>query len=181
MMILALELYKYFNGYRCWEYCYTNNIVYSYSELVLYEISRLRFSMFLVILFCYLYYFILIINIVFIVIFILTFIKIKKKGIIHNVFLYYPFLIVTTFKHVIIKKLYNRNMLKILLLNYLNIILYGSPRLVLNYSFITVDILRSYSKNPIKKINLYEILEYIYNNTYGISINKMEDFLKYPI
>lgn len=72
-------------------------------------------------------------------------------------------------------------MLKILLLNYLNIILYGSPRLVLNYSFITVDILRSYSKNPIKKINLYEILEYIYNNTYGISINKMEDFLKYPI
>lgn len=177
-MILVLEVYKYFNSYHCWEYCYAKNEFYSYSEFICYDLPRLRYYTALIILFCYFFYLILIINIIFSLIFLFTFIKIKKKkSIFYNIFLYYPFLITETIKHVIKKKLYNRYTIRILFINYVNILLYGFPRIVLNYSFISVNILKSYKKNPENNINLYEVLGYIYDNTYEVNIEKMEKLL----
>jgi hypothetical protein len=63
-----------------------------------------------------------------------------------------------------------------MLVNFITIVIWGFPRFILNYSYITILIIKSYKNNP-ENLNIKEFLNYIYITTYGESINKLDALL----
>lgn len=109
-------------------------------------------------------------------------IKISKKDYIFNIFIYYPYIISSTIKRICNKKIFNKKIFKVFFINFINIIIYGFPRVVMNYAYIATRIIISYKKNPEKDLkSIISLFMYIYENTFEKYIKNIENFLKYPI
>ena len=182
LMILVLEVYKFFDGYYDWDRCYKYGKIHSYSEFIYYTIPRLKFNIFYFIIFCFLYYYLLLINIFFFVLFFSIPLKCNKKNLFSAIIFYYPYLLSLALKKIIKERLFKINIFKNIILNFSSLFLFGFPRIVIHYSYTSSTILISYKKTSARKDkNLKEFINYLYENTYGESINKIEAFLKYPI
>jgi hypothetical protein len=108
--------------------------------------------------------------------------KYNKKDLFNNIILYYPYLLSLALKKIIKNRLFNIKTIKNILLNFSSLFFFGFPRIVIHYSYISSTILISYKNTSIvenKSIN--EFIFFIYENTYGETIKKLEIFLKYPI
>ena len=171
-------------GNKGWDYCYKNNIIYSYSDLLIYDIKFLKISRFFILfLLIYLFYLVLIIQLLLTIIFVFFPLKVCKRNKLFNIFIYIPFLYSKSFKKLckmLLINLYkNKIFYKILFLNFLHVYMWGFPRLCFNYAFISLKILISYELNPNFKgfDTWFEIVFIIYQETYGTLIEKMENRL----
>lgn len=176
-----IELYKITTKNLGWDYCYKNNIIYSYSDLLLYDLRALGFSrFFILILLIHIFYLILIFQLLLTIVFVLFPLKSSKGGMLFNVFIYTPFLYSKIFKKLykmLFVSLYkNKEFYKILFLNFLHVYIWGFPRLCFNYAFISLKILISYELNPNFEgfYTWLEIIFTIYKETYEKLIEKLE-------
>lgn len=177
---MVLELYKFTVGYKNWEYCYNKPEIYSYTELIKNDLISIQFLVILIIPLNYVYYFLIIINFLTLIFFIIIPIKITEGNKIYNILIYSPYLISLSIKKIIKNQLYSLKNIKLLFINILTIQQFGFPRIVLNYTYITLKLIKSYNKNPNKK-NFKEFFNYLYLLTYQENITKIENFIKYPI
>jgi hypothetical protein len=179
-----VELYKLREKNNEWVYCYKNNIIYSYSDLFLCDKKNLSILFFfLLILTIYLFYFILLIQILITFFLIVVPLKVSKGGMLFNTLIYIPFLnsmVIKNFYKMFKKHLYkNKTFYKLLFINFLHIYIWGFPRLVFKYAFISIGILKSYENNPdFRGLETWvEIITVVYQETYGILIEKIENKL----
>jgi hypothetical protein len=187
-IVFIVEIYKLKIKNNEWAYCYRKNIIYSYSDLLISDKKHLNISDFFILIFLvYTFYLILIIQILITFIFILTPLKVCKKGRIFNILVYIPFLnsiILKNLYQMFIRVLYkNKTFYKLLFLNLLHLYIWGFPRLSFNYAFISIKILKSYEMNPdFRGLSTWnEIIIFIYQETYGELIERIEKNYKYPI
>ncbi len=179
MVIVIIEVYKYINKNKNWEFCYNNNIVYSYSDFIKNELKMLNFLDTIIILFLMIFFkIILIIQIILTFFFIIIKLKIKKKNILFNVLVYIPFLNSLIIKKTFSKVFRNKKTFKIIILNFLNIYLWGSPRIILRNIYISIKIIKSFKKvKRFNKRNFKSVLMYIYKEVYDSYIEKIEGYL----
>jgi hypothetical protein len=178
-LILLVESYKYFKLNNCWDFCYKNNIIYSYSDFIKIDYLNLRGGLIFFIISLFLFYFILLLNILICFFFILLPIKVTRGGMLFNVFIYYPNLLSFLFKKYIMGEKNVFILTKILFINYLTLLIWCFPRFIINYAFISTKIFISYKKNP-EKFNMREFtifLNYLYKATYYKTIISMEIIL----
>jgi hypothetical protein len=175
-LILLVESYKYFKLNNCWDFCYKNNIIYSYSDFIRIDYLSLRRGLMFFIISLFFFYFILLLNILIFFSFILLPIKVTRGGMLFNVFIYYPNLLSFLFKKYIMEEKNVVILTKTLFINYLTFLIWCFPRFIINYAFISTKIFISYKKNP-EKFNIREFtifLNYLYKATYDKTIISME-------
>ena len=150
-----------------------------YSDFILEDKPKISFlNLFYIYMYCYFFYFVILIQVFIMLFFILSNIffniRLSKKSHIFNIFIYIPFLMSKSVK--ILMKNINKKLILTLIINFINIYMWGFPRIVLNYAYISFGIIKSFKKDPeefnTKKI--LEILDYVYNNTWDITIKKLE-------
>jgi len=183
-VVFLVELYKIKIKNKGWEYCYKNNVIYSYSDLILCDLKFCNiYKIFILILIINIFYLILIFQLALTLIFIVFPVKVTKRNKIFNIFIYIPFLYSKSIKKLckmIIKNLYkNKIFYKILFLNFLHVYLWGFPRICFDYGLTSLKIMISYEKNPNFKgfQTWYEIISVIYQETYESLIEKLENKL----
>ena len=175
-LILLVESYKYFKLNNCWDFCYKNNIIYSYSDFIRIDYLNLRGGLMFFIISSFFFYFILLLNILIFFFFILLPIKVTRGSMLFNVFIYYPNLLSFLFKKYIMEEKNVIILTKTLFINYLTFLIWCFPRFIINYVFISTKIFISYKKNP-EKFNMREFrifLNYLYKATYDKTIISME-------
>jgi hypothetical protein len=174
-LVLLVEIFKYLNSNNSWDFCYENNVIYSYSDFIKKDYYNARVLFFSIIL-CFLFYYILLFNIFVCLFFIILPVRLKRRGMLYNIFVYYPNLLSILFWRYIWSKKNNISFLRALFLNYISFSIWGFPRFVMNCVYISSKILVSYEKNP-ERFSLREIptfLRYIYESTYGKTISSIE-------
>ena len=177
MLLILTEVYKFFSVYEDWNTCYKKNIVYSYSDFILYDFRVFKWFYFLYfVIFCYIFYYIFVFNIILYLFFLFVPVKINKSCIFFNVLVYQPYLWSKFIKKLLWTKTSKITIFKILLVNFTTIIIWGFPRFILNYSYITIRIIKSYKNNP-ENLNIKEFLNYVYISTYKESIEKLESII----
>lgn len=168
IVLLIIEVYKVINKNKKWSYCYSNNIIYSYSDFIFYELRVLGFfDVIVLIILLHIFYIILIVQLIVTLFFLIIRIKVSKKNKIFNIFIYIPNNNSYKIKNNI-KLLLNKEFLKIIFLNVINLYIWGFPRVVLNNTFISLGIIKSFKKSiePFNLKTIKDIFEYIYVEVY---------------
>lgn len=178
-LILLAEVINILRGCKKWTYSYKYGKIYMYSDFIIKDKNNISFLDILCIyVLCYFFYLIVLIQIIITIVFIMTnvFFKVQiiKKSHIYNIFLYLPFLMSQSIK-VFVKNI-NKKIIVILFVNYVNIYMWGFPRVVINHAYISLGIIKSFKDDPEKfdVRKLLEILDYIYNNIWDTTISKLE-------
>lgn len=178
-LILLAEIFNIKKGCKNWSYCYSFGKIYMYSDFLLKDKPKISFiDLFWMYILCSFFYFVLLtqvfIMLFFIVINIFFNIRLSKKSYVFNIFIYIPFLMSKSLN--VLMKNMSKKLVLTLIINFINIYMWGFPRIVFNYAYISFGIIKSFEKDPeefdIKKI--LEILDYVYNNTWCVTINKLE-------
>ena len=179
LVILLVEFLNYRRGCCDWNYCYKFGKIYMYSDFIIKDRLKISFrGLFYIYFYCLFFYCIILIQIPTTFIFFIfnAFIElnIPRKGCIFNIFIYIPFLISKTLK-ILIRNI-NKRFLLVLIINTINIYMWGFPRLSMNYAYICFDIVKSYKNDPdkIDAAKVSEVLYCIYDNTWGKTIIKLE-------
>ena len=186
LSIILIELYKFYNKNNEWSFCYKNDIIYSYSDFLKIDLIKFKiYDIFMLIFFLNIFYICIILQLIITVLIIIirsTFtIKLSSSdNILFNIFIYTPFLNSLCISKLSIfnYKFFNR-FVKVLFLNLINVIIWRFPRIVMEYSFISLNIIISFKKDPenFSIIKLKEIIKYIYKETFELNIEKLENLL----
>ena len=178
ILLILTEVYKFFSVYEDWDTCYKKNIIYSYSDFISHDFRVFSWLYFLYfVISCYIFYYIFVFNIILYFFFLFIPIKISRGYTLFNIFVYHPYLWSRFLKKLLLERKVNKKtILKIILVNFITIFIWGFPRFILNYSYITILIIESYKNNP-EVLNIKEFLNYVYISTYEESINKLDSIL----
>lgn len=168
LILLILEIVNFSKGFANWEDRYKNNWFFTLGDFIFKEKKMKNYKIVFLLFF---FYIILNIQLIFLVLFLISNIKIKKGGKVKNILIYIPYLLNVCIKKYI-KKIRISSILPIII-NIHTAVLWGFPRITINYSYISLNIIKSYDKNPeISKKG--EILNYIYEETWLDTIKKLE-------
>jgi hypothetical protein len=172
ILVILVEIYKLIYKNNEWSYCYKNGISYAYSDLIKYDIKDFNLiEIFYFIILLKIFYFILKVQIFFTIFFLISNITIEERSnYFFNIFIFTPYLNSIRIKK-IYKNLFNVNILKIILLNFISIKIWGYPCNTINNAYLSLLIIKSFKKDP-EEVNLKKIIEifdYIYKEVYGSS------------
>ena len=133
-LLILTEVYKFFSVYESWTTCYNKNVVYSYSDFISHDFRIFNWFYFLYfVIFCYIFYYIFFLNIIVYLFFLFIPIKISRGCVFFNIFVYQPYLWSRFFKKLFLTNKINKSIIiKVMLVNFITIVIWGFPRFILN-------------------------------------------------
>jgi hypothetical protein len=180
-IFFIVEIFNIIKGCSSWKNCYENKKAYLYTDFLIKDLFKLNlYDLIIIFLICKILYTILKIQIITTIVFLPFFIykkNLSKKSYLYNIFIYTPYIRIKVIRIALNNKIEFITITK----NIYMFIIWGFPKHILNYTYKSFKIIKSYRKDPrnINKNIIKEILIKIYEETWGHDLKLLEKIIKY--